>query len=98
MISTKQNKSQLNSSKSKFKGMRFCKQCDNMLEPQEHRSEGDNSYLQFVCNMCHHYERAATGDEVDNCVYRTDYTTRAENLNVDPECIKDPTLSRRKDI
>lgn len=48
--------------------------------------------------MCHHYERAAEGDEVDNCVYRTDYTTRAENLHVDPECIKDPTLSRRKDI
>ena len=35
---------------------------------------------------------------MDNCVYKTDYTMRAENLQVDPECIKDPTLSRRKDV
>lgn len=35
---------------------------------------------------------------MDNCVYRTDYTMRAENLHVDPECIKDPTLTRRRDI
>ena len=36
--------------------------------------------------------------EADNCVYRTDFTMRAENLQVDPECVKDPTLTRRKDV
>ena len=35
---------------------------------------------------------------MENCVYRTDFTMRAENIQVDPECIKDPTLERRKDV
>ena len=59
MISTKQNNKAMPNANSKFKGMRFCKQCDNMLQPMEYRGEGDSSYLQFQCNMCHHYERAA---------------------------------------
>ena len=42
--------------------------------------------------------RAKEGDEMDNCVYKNDYTQRAENIKVDPECIKDPTLSRRRDV
>ena len=77
--------------------MRFCPECDNMLEPREFK-HGDRSSLQFDCKLCNSYCRAQDNDEMDNCVYRTDYTTRAENLHVDPECIKDPTLSRRRDV
>ena len=69
-----------------------------MLEAKEHRADEDRRFLQFECKMCNNYQRAAEGSEMDNCVYRTDFTMRAENLHVDPECIKDPTLSRRKDV
>jgi len=69
-----------------------------MLEAKEHRADEDRRFLQFECKMCNNYQRAAEGNEMDNCVYRTDFTMRAENLHVDPECIKDPTLSRRQDV
>ena len=35
----------------KFKGMRFCEECDNMLDPREFVS-GDRHYLQFECKLC----------------------------------------------
>ena len=76
-----------------FKGMRFCSECDNMLDAKEYRAlEGDRSFLQFSCKLCNNYTPAVEGSEIDNCVYRTDFTLRAENLQVDPECVKDPTL------
>ena len=31
-------------------------------------------------------------------MYRTDFTAREEKLIIDPECIKDPTLTRRRDV
>lgn len=54
--------------------------------------------MQFECKLCNNFVRAIEGSEVDNCVYRTDFTMRAENLQIDPECVKDPTLTRRQDI
>ena len=81
-----------------FKGMRFCEQCDNMMEAREQRVSDDQRWLQFECKFCGHSVKAAVGDEVDNCVYRTDFSERAEALKVDPECINDPTLTRRKDV
>ena len=81
-----------------FKGMRFCSECDNMLEAKEHRGDSDRKFLQFECKLCNNYQRAAEASEVDNCVYRTDFTMRAENVHVDPECVKDPTLQRRQDV
>ena len=80
-----------------FKGMRFCSECDNMLDAKEHKSE-DQCYLKFECKLCNNYTTAAEHSEIDNCVYRTDFTMRAENLQVDPECVKDPTLQRRQDV
>ena len=77
--------------------MRFCSECDNMLDAKEHKSD-DRRFLQFECKLCNNYQRAAEHSEVDNCVYRTDFTMRAENLQVDPECVKDPTLQRRQDV
>lgn len=68
-----------------------------MLDAKEHRSD-ERRFLQFECKLCNNYQRANEFSEVDNCVYRTDFTMRAENLQVDPECVKDPTLSRRQDV
>ena len=81
----------------KFKGIRFCDECDNMLEPKEY-TQGDRVILQFECKLCSRPQRVVEGNELDNCVYRNDYTIKAENVHVDPECVKDPTLTRRKDI
>ena len=80
-----------------FKGMRFCSECDNMLDAKEHRIE-ERRFLLFECKLCNNYQKAAIDSEADNCVYRTDFTMRAENLQVDPECVKDPTLQRRQDV
>lgn len=77
--------------------MRFCDECDNMLDPKEY-SVGDKYLLKFECKHCSRSQKTEDGGELENCVYRTDYTVRAENLWVDPECVKDPTLTRRKDI
>ena len=81
-----------------FKGMRFCEECDNMMEAKEQRVSDTVRWLQFECKLCGYVQKAADKDEVDNCVYRTDFSERAENLKVDPECVNDPTLTRRKDI
>ena len=68
-----------------------------MLDAKEHK--GDNSrFLKFECKLCNYYWDAPERSEVDNCVYRTDFTMRAENLQVDPECVNDPTLARRQDV
>ena len=68
-----------------------------MLEPKEHIQD-ERHFLQFECKLCKRYQRAQEGCELENCVYQTDYGTRAENLQVDPECVKDPTLTRRRDV
>lgn len=80
----------------KFKGMRFCEDCDNMLDPREVTSSDPSqpSSLQFECKLCSRFYPVPAADEVENCVFRTDYTMRVENLRVDPEVVKDPTLTK----
>ena len=68
-----------------------------MLDPRE-QTVGLKHYLQFECKQCNRIQKTGENEEHHNCVYRTDYTAKAEKLQVDPECISDPTLSRRKDI
>ena len=80
----------------RFKGMRFCDECDNMLEPREFVHD-ERHYLQFECKLCQRSQKALENSEAENCVYHTDYTTRAESLQVDGEWAKDPTLMRRRD-
>ena len=80
-----------------FRGMRFCRECDNMLQPKE-KQDGDGStggYLIYDCRTCGYSERAKPGDEADNCVYRSEQTKMSDKFLVDVECIKDPCLSRR---
>lgn len=87
-----------------FRGMRFCKECDNMLQPVEMMLM-DAPQLVYKCRICGHHDKAREGDEADHCVYRSG-ETEAEaaaagtsqqpsfKFTVDKECIKDPTLSR----
>ena len=55
--------------------MRFCPECDNMLEPKEY-SQDERFFLQYECKLCNRSQRAQEGSEMDNCVYRTDFTMR----------------------
>ena len=86
------------SSTTVFKGMRFCKECDNMLQPKEEIIDQGVGRLVYYCRICGYFEKAKPLDQTDNCVYKSEQTNISENYVVDKECIKDPTLSRRKNL
>jgi DNA-directed RNA polymerase subunit M/transcription elongation factor TFIIS len=56
-----------------FKGMRFCRECDNMLQPKEKKTADDQDIgrLIYDCRICGYFEKAKPGDEADHCVYRS---------------------------
>lgn len=81
-----------------FRGIRFCRECDNMLYPKERTGEDKIGHLIYDCRICGYFERAKPGNEADNCVYKSEFSKMSEKFNVDPECVKDPTLSRTKNI
>ena len=90
-----------------YRGMRFCKECDNMLYAKEqvYDQRQGIARLVFECPQCGNLERAVDGDQWDNCVYRQDYgegqNEAGESVfkfNVDKDCIKDPTLQRTNDV
>jgi DNA-directed RNA polymerase II subunit RPB9 len=54
--------------------------------------------LVYDCRICGYFEKAKPDDEADNCVYKSEQRTISERFHVDKECIKDPTLSRRKNL
>jgi RNase P subunit RPR2 len=63
-----------NNSMASFRGMRFCKECDNMLQPKEQRTgQGDQDIgrLIYDCRICGYFEKAKPDDEADHCVYRS---------------------------
>ena len=51
MFAPSQSQTQQTAKNTQFKGMRFCPECDNMLEPREYE-QGDHHYLQFECKQC----------------------------------------------
>jgi len=73
--------------------MRFCRECNNLLYPQENRA---NKTLEFVCRLCPYRDLSFSG----SCVYEhsiiKDTSTRLENVLSDLN--KDPTLQRSKTI
>lgn len=103
-----------------FKGMRFCKECDNMLQPKEEKLDDESTRLVYQCRICGHRDLAKAGDQADHCVYRSSeqQSAAAEDgddgkkkkgmaeeetgekffFQVDKECVKDPTLSRQKNV
>eukprot|EP00742_Colponemidia_sp_Colp-10_P006808 GILJ01007295.1.p1 GENE.GILJ01007295.1~~GILJ01007295.1.p1 ORF type:complete len:123 (+),score=11.48 GILJ01007295.1:29-397(+) len=77
-----------------FEGMRFCRECNNMLYPKEDKQ---NRVLLYACRNCDHSEEAARNDPTENCVYRNDISgVGAERYIVRPEIVTDPTLPRTK--
>ena len=48
-----------------------------MLDAKETRGEDDRRNLTFECKICNNAIRIREGDEVENCVYRTEFTMRA---------------------
>ena len=70
-----------------------------MLYPKEQLvSEESIGRLVYECRICGNFEKAKPMDEGDNCVYKSDYSKMSEGFNVDKDCIKDPTLSRNRNV
>lgn len=56
-----------------FKGMRFCRECDNMLQPKEQKVENECRLI-YDCRICGYFEKAkkeGVEGEQDHCVYRS---------------------------
>ncbi len=79
-----------------FRGMRFCRECDNMLQPKEQILSEQLHRLVYDCRICGYFEEANPNDEADNCVYKSEQSKIHDRFYVDKECIKDPCLSRRR--
>lgn len=69
-----------------------------MLQPREQIVEEGVGRLVYDCRICGYFEKAKPDDESDNCVYKSEQSNMSEKFYVDKECIKDPTLSRRKNL
>mmetsp|Transcript_23611 Transcript_23611/g.30857 ORF Transcript_23611/g.30857 Transcript_23611/m.30857 type:complete len:115 (+) Transcript_23611:228-572(+) len=72
-------------------GMRFCRECNNMLYPKEDR---EARKLMFACRNCNYSEYV---DEA--CIYRNEIVKAAETkLDIIPnDIVEDPTLQRSND-
>lgn len=72
-----------------------------MLYPKEQLSDESEKYgrLIYDCRICGYFEKAKIGSEEDNCVYKSEISKLSDKFSsVDPECIKDPTLCRNKNV
>lgn len=79
-----------------FRGLRFCKECFNILLPKE-RINGDERELQYCCRLCEMVEKAET--ESDHLVYFRELVQTVETRDKDySDFALDPTLSRTKEF
>ena len=71
-----------------------------MLYPKEQRLEEQQQAARLIydCRICGYFEKAKPHSEEDNCVYKSEITKMGDSQHVDRECVKDPTLSRNKNI
>lgn len=84
-----------------FQGMKFCKDCNNMLYPREQVDEmaGGKGFLIFYCRSCQYSERANPDSEMENCVYRNEINlSGTATMIIDKESCLDPTLPRAKKV
>ena len=51
--------------------------------------------LFYKCKMCGYSERAAEGNEFENCVYKVDMEAKALELIINNDIVDDPTLQKR---
>jgi len=73
-------------------GMRFCRECNNMLYPKENKV---TKVLEFACRNCFHSEEVE-----ERCIYVNEIVkdTRTQ-LEIIPEDITDdPTLQRNPQV
>ncbi|TMW66008.1 hypothetical protein Poli38472_003773 [Pythium oligandrum] len=73
-------------------GMRFCKECNNMLYPSQDR---DARRLAFRCRNCGQAEEVE-----ENCIYVNELVkdTRVQLDVLPADVIEDPTLQRDYDV
>jgi DNA-directed RNA polymerase II subunit RPB9 len=75
--------------------IRFCPDCNNLLE---HRENQKRRILQYGCRTCNYIESADQQDMDDMCVHRRDVSfTYREKTKIRSDVIHDPTLSRTFD-
>ena len=83
-------------------------------EQRTGQGDQDIGRLIYDCRICGYFEKAKPEDEADHCVYRSSEPSSSSGqavqggtgagdgpkffFHVDKECVKDPTLSRRKDV
>ncbi|XP_066357551.1 DNA-directed RNA polymerases II, IV and V subunit 9A-like [Miscanthus floridulus] len=70
--------------------MRFCRECNNILYPKEHRR---NRALYYACRSCDHQEVADS-----SCVYRNvvDHAAGEFTQVLFEDVASDPTLPRTR--
>mmetsp|Transcript_16720 Transcript_16720/g.27659 ORF Transcript_16720/g.27659 Transcript_16720/m.27659 type:complete len:116 (-) Transcript_16720:132-479(-) len=74
-----------------YGGIKFCRECNNMLYPKEDK---ERKILLFACRNCEHQEVAD-----DPCVYRNDIVQPVDpRTTVIADLSADPTLPRTKDV
>eukprot|EP00744_Colponema_vietnamica_P021063 GILI01030022.1.p1 GENE.GILI01030022.1~~GILI01030022.1.p1 ORF type:complete len:123 (-),score=7.79 GILI01030022.1:174-542(-) len=75
-----------------WQGMRFCRECNNMLYPREDKG---NRELLYSCRNCQHEETVAHDDVGAHCVLREEINTKTSTkFIIRGELVQDPTLPR----
>lgn len=73
-----------------FVGIKFCKQCNNMLYPKEDK---ERRILLYACRNCNHQEEAT-----NPCIYVNKIAHEVDELTqIVSDVIVDPTLPRTSD-
>lgn len=80
-----------------FRGIRFCKECANILYAREHYdSDREDRRLIYSCRICDYTEKAVKAE--DNLVYHRQVRRLAEHVDADYKDFPlDPTLARNFD-
>ncbi len=72
--------------------IRFCPDCNNILE---HKENLRLRKLTYVCRTCNYIEKVDQNDPNDMTVFRRDVSFQyREQVKIRPDVIHDPTLSR----
>ena len=77
--------------------LRFCKQCNNLMTPQEAK---DKMQLIFKCKSCNSEEESRSTQGNQDVIYRNNLKASVETKleTINPDVIHDPTLPRTTKI
>jgi len=77
-------------------GIRFCDECQNILHPEEEKTE---HRLLFVCKSCDYREYIQdTTSMEENKIYQRDFVQSFTASFIDPDYCLDPSMPREKTI